>query len=207
MAVDIDCVLLAGGSSRRMGKPKLLLRLGNRTLFEHVLAAHLESSVRRICAVVPGWLKGFEEVIEGRASGRVGFAPLSRECEMSQSLKTGWKFVMQSWQPDAVMISLADKPLVTPELIEQVIRGFAESGHSICVPVFDGQRGHPVILTPGLEGEVYALEGDRGAGSIIEAHRGSVCEVPVDSDGILADIDTYDDFDDLRRRLNTEGTE
>jgi molybdenum cofactor cytidylyltransferase len=187
-----------------MGEAKMLLPLAGTTLFEHVLANHLGSSLRRVCAVVPGWLDGFMDVLERRKGDRVGFAVLSRECEMSQSLKAGWRFVMEAWRPDAVMISLADKPLVTSGLIDSVIEGFVRSGSAICVPAFHGRRGHPVILKSGLEAEVYGLKGDCGARTIVEAHLDGVCEVPVDSDGILVDVDTYDDFNGLKRRLGID---
>ena len=80
-------MLLAAGSSVRMGKPKLLLEIEGATLFEHVLGVHLESSIRNICAVVPGWLEGFGPVVERNRGERVDFVSLPGECEMSRSLK------------------------------------------------------------------------------------------------------------------------
>ena len=124
---------------------------------------------------------------------------------MSESLKTGYKHVAEKWRPDAVMVSLADKPLVTREVIDEVIGGYTASGCKICVPVFDGRWGHPVILSAELESEIYRLEGDHGARRVIEDHRNEVAEVSVQSDVILVDVDTYDDLGELRRRLNQIG--
>ncbi|MGD9140536.1 MAG: nucleotidyltransferase family protein [bacterium] len=201
----IDCALLAGGSSRRMGEPKLLLNLGGRTLFEHVLAVHLASRVRRVCAVVPGWLDGFGEIVRMRTSGRAHFAVLDRECEMSESLKTGWRRIMQAGKPDAVMISLADMPFVTPGVIDSVLDCFAGSDCEICVPVYGGRRGHPVVLSVDLEEEVLGLEGDCGARAVVRGAGRRVAEVQVDTDGVLVDIDTCEDFEEARRRMDQVG--
>ncbi len=174
-------------------------------MFEHALAAHLASAVRGVCAVVPGWLEGFAAVMERMRSDRVDFVVLEKECEMSRSLKDGWKHIMEKRRPDAVMISLADKPLVTSEVIDLLMERFAAGGCGICVPVFEGKRGHPVILSADFGDEILALEGDRGAKSIVEAHGECVVEVAVDSDGVLVDVDTRKDLDEVRRRQDGLG--
>jgi len=203
--VNIDCLLLAGGASKRMGEPKMLLGLGSGTLFEHVLSNYLASSVRHITAVVPGWLEGFESLRERCGSDRVDFVALARECEMSRSLKAGWKHAVETWRPDALMVALADKPLVAPGVIDSVIGGYVASGSKICVPVHGGAWGHPVILDIEFGSEIDDLGGDCGAKDIMEAHRDDVAEVAVDTDAILIDVDTLEDFDALRRRLNQGG--
>lgn len=201
----VDCLLLAGGSSERMGEPKLLLKLGGSTLFEHVLAVHLASRLRRVCAVVPGWLDGFGDIVRRLKGERAQFAVLDRECEMSESLKTGWRRVMQMGEPDAVMISLADMPLVTSEVIDSVLGRFADSDCEICVPVFGRRRGHPVVLSAALEKQVLALEGDCGARALVRDSERRVAEVAVDTDGVLVDVDTYGDLEEVRRRIGQVG--
>ena len=203
--MQMDCLLLAGGSSSRMGEPKLLLEVGGRTLFEHVLRAHLESSLRNICAVVPGWLDGFGGVMERMLGSRVDFVSLAGEGDMSTSLREGWRHATAAWGPDALMISLADKPLVTPGLIDELIGVYAASGSRICVPVFEGERGHPVILSAEFEKDICGLRGDRGARDIIEGHGEDVVEVQVDSDAVLLDVDTPGDLLELKRRLDQVG--
>lgn len=199
--MNIDCLLLAGGSSQRMGEPKMLIPLDGGNLFDHVLAEHLRSSLRRVCAVIPGWLDGFGPCVERWAGGRVEFVILERECDMSDSLKAGWSHIAHKRRPDGVMISLADKPLVTSDIIDSMIEAYVRSGCQICVPVFGNDWGHPVIVSTDLEREVYELRGDCGARSIIEARQESVCEVPVHSDAILVDVDTHEDLEELKKRL------
>jgi len=206
----VDCILLGAGASERLGRPKLLLALGERTVFEVVLASHLASSVRGVCAVVPGWLAGFREITrELEAAGRGGASlkllEMDCPCPMSQSLKAGWQWVAETWRPDGIMISLADKPLVTAGTIGRVAAAFSRGGRDIVAPVYGGRRGHPVVISARLGPEVMALEGDRGAAEILAADPDRVEEVAVATDGILIDMDTAEDVLAIRKRLGVNG--
>jgi molybdenum cofactor cytidylyltransferase len=204
-AKAIDCILLAAGASVRMGEPKLMLPLGEKTIFEVVLASHLASSLGGICVVVPGWLPGFREVAQRHATARLNLLELSEPGPMSESLKAGWQWVERAWKPDGVMISLADKPLVAAKTIDLLIERFTRGDHEICVPVYAGAWGHPVVLSSRLGPEIMALEGDRGAIDILTADRARVDEVEVDNDGVVIDVDTAEDVDELRTRLGLNG--
>ena len=194
-------MLLAAGASVRMGQPKLMLPLGEKTIFEVVLASHLASSLRGVCAVVPGWLTGFRVAAQKHAGERLGLVELDEPGPLSRSIKAGWQWVERTWRPDGVMISLADKPLMTTRTIEQVIECYARGTHEICVPVYAGQWGHPVVVSLRLGSEIMALEGDRGAMEVLKADPSRVREVEVESDGIIFDIDTAEDVEELRTRL------
>ena len=204
-AKAVDCVLLAAGASVRMGEPKLMLPLGERTIFEVVLASHLASSLRGICAVVPGWLPGFREMAERHKSGRLKLVELDEPGPMSGSLKAGWQCVERAWKPDGIMISLADKPLVAAKTIDQLIARYVGGKREICVPVYAGKWGHPVVLSSRLGAEIMALQGDRGAIDVLTADRARVDELEVESDGIIIDVDTAEDVGELRTRLGLNG--
>ena len=210
----IGCILLAAGASSRMGEPKLLKTVrgmtggmtggmaGGKTIFEVTLGRHLESSLLRVVAVVPGWIAGFGPVMERCSSDRVSFVVMDEPCQMSESLKAGWEHLSAQGRPDGIMISLADQPLVSAGTIDKLIRSFADSGEPICVPVFEGRRGRPVVIAPGLGDEVLALEGDEGARSLLARHRGEIAEVSVSSDEVHLDFDRPGDLEKLAARLN-----
>jgi molybdenum cofactor cytidylyltransferase len=208
----VGCILLAAGSSSRMGEPKLLMvpevseasKAHGRTVFEITLGRHLESSLERIAAVVPRWLAGFGPVMERCASGRVSFVAIDRPCRMSDSLKSGWKHICAGGGLDGIMISLADQPLVTAGTIDGLIRAYQDSGEPICAPVHGGRRGRPVILAPGLGDEVLSLEGDEGARSILARHGEEIAEVALSSDEVHMDFDGPGDLEKLAARLNIE---
>lgn len=201
----IDCVLLGAGASTRMGEPKLLVSLGEKTVFETALANHLASSIRLVCAVVAGWLPGFAPIVRKNRDERVRFLGMMEPCPMSQSLKSGWSWVESNWKPDAVMISLGDKPLVTSETIDLLIGSYISGGRGILVPTYHGTWGHPVIVSSSLGEEIMHLDGDRGALEVLTAHRDLICEVPVDSDEVVFDVDSSEDIVLLKKRLGLNG--
>jgi molybdenum cofactor cytidylyltransferase len=100
------------------------------------------------------------------------------------------------------MISLADKPLVTAQTIDMLIDSYRAASRPICVPTFEGKRGHPVIFSTGLGEEIMKLEGDRGAREVLRSRRYEVHEVTVDSDEVVLDFDCPEDMDMLISRLS-----
>jgi molybdenum cofactor cytidylyltransferase len=201
---DVACVLLAAGMSERMGNAKLLMRVGARTVFEIALANHMDSSVSSICAVVAGWIAGFKDIVTRYSGGSVEFIEMEHPCPMSASLKAGWSHLQTRLSPDAVMISLADKPLVSARTIDKLIAAYGRSDMPICVPAYRGRWGHPVIISSGLHSEIMDLDGDQGARQVLRRHRDEVEEVVVGTDEVLVDVDRVEDLDTLRSRLEKD---
>ena len=201
----VACILLAAGSSQRMGNPKLLESLGEKTVFETALANHLASRIPVVCAVVPGWIEGF--AVLGRALGgdRVRFVEIAEPCSMAESLKAGWRCLKAEYKPDAVMISLADKPLVTARLIDLMLESYENSTMPICVPVHGGVRGHPVVIGRGLQDEVMGASGDMGARTVLAGHPDEIEEIDVGTDAVLVDVDSIEDLTLVRSRLESNG--
>lgn len=199
---DVACVLLAAGLSTRMGRPKLLVRMGEKTVFEVALLNHVASSLSSICAVVAGWTAEFGPISDRYADDRVTFIQMPRPCRMSDSLKAGWKASQESVRPDAVMISLADQPLVTPSIIDRLVAAYRDSGSTICVPAYGNRWGHPVIIDSRLGDEIMQVEGDRGAREVLSRHRDLVKEIPFDTDAVIVDVDTDEDLGRIRSRSN-----
>jgi molybdenum cofactor cytidylyltransferase len=198
-------IILAAGAGRRMGGNKLLIDLGGRTVFETTLANHLESRLAGIYAVIPGWIESFAEVVERCSDKRTIFVTMAAPCEMSASLKAGWRRVLDDTDAGGVMISLGDQPLIGPQTLDMLIDVYRSSGKAICVPVHAGRRGHPVILPRGLDEEIMELTGDRGAREIIEGRRDQTLEIDVAGEEVLLDIDRVDDLEIMKARLDNGG--
>lgn len=203
--LDLACILLGAGSSVRMGQPKLLKRVGGKTIFEIALAHHLASSVPFVCAVVAGWLGGFKRLRRACDDRRVRFVEIAGPCPMADSLKAGWRCIRSDRNPDAIMISLADQPLVTADLINLLIQSYEASPMPICIPAYEGVQGHPVIISCEFESEILATTGDIGARGLLAAHRDEIEEVRVDTDAVLLDIDSIEDLAAVEARLVSDG--
>jgi molybdenum cofactor cytidylyltransferase len=202
---SIHAVLLAAGAGRRMGGDKLLMKIGGRTVFEIALANHLGSTLSGVCAVVPGWIDGFAEVVERNAGDRITFVTMSAPCEMSASIKAGWRRVVDTTDAGSVMISLADQPLIGSGTLNILIDACRSSAKPVCIPTHRGRRGHPVIIARRLDKDIMELTGDRGARVIIESRPELVLEVEIAGDEVLLDLDRIEDLEVVKARLTARG--
>ncbi|MEV1205132.1 nucleotidyltransferase family protein, partial [Microbispora rosea] len=99
----------------------------------------------------------------------------------------------------AVVIALADQPLVRPEAVRRLIAAF-EAGARVAVAAYGGAPRNPVLVAREHLAEVAALaEGDVGARSFLRAHPELLTAVPCDDAGDPADVDTPADLRRLRK--------
>ena len=97
--------------------------------------------------------------------------------------------------PDAngYLIALGDMPMIDHRTIKALADTFSKhKGMCIAAPFFEGRRGHPVLFGRIFREALMALEGDRGAASILERHEDCLLRVNVPDCGILKDFDTRD---------------
>lgn len=186
----ISAILLGAGESKRMGKDKLSLPWGKKTIFEQCLQTLQRSKVKEVIVVLNRRNKGLVPVLSG-AGGKVVINPDSKK-GMSLSIRRG----LQSVSPKSrgVLIALGDQPLLKTQTINALIEVFEKGESEIIAPSFKGRRGHPVIFHRKHVKELLKLRGDAGAKSMIERHPEKVCIVPVKSPGVIRDIDTWEDY-------------
>ena len=92
------------------------------------------------------------------------------------------------------MVLPADLPLIRPQTLLDIAQ--APMHTDILVPVFQGQRGHPVRFSRACQADLSLLRGTKGAAALLA--RGSVVEWPVDDPGCTTDIDTLEDLQRAR---------
>ena len=176
---------------------KLLLPWGDKPVLEVVVNALVGAPLHEVVVVVGHEAETVAAVLEPypvRVVTNDDFA-----AGMSASLRAGVEAVDAA--ADGYLFALGDMPGVTAGLVDLLCRRFNEAGESaILLPVNEGRRGHPVIFASRYRPELLALAGDRGARSVVERHPGCVVEVPVSAAGILADVDTPEEYRKLRER-------
>jgi len=183
-------IILAAGKSSRMGKMKLLLDVHGKPMLGHVVESALHSALDEVIVVLGYEHERILESIDFKGA-TVVFNPDFHKGQ-STSLKAGIAAVGESC--DAALFLLGDLPLVGPEVIDAVLQKHKATRASIVVPVFGGKRGNPVLLARSLFPMVLALEGDIGAREILTAHEDLIETVDVEHDGILFDVDTWEDY-------------
>jgi len=190
-----SAIILAAGTSTRMGTAKQLLRLDDRPLLQHVLDNVRASEVEEIVLVLGSSAESIQREID--AHNVCVVLNESYQQGMGTSLKAGLAAVGPEAQ--AALIVLADQPFVRPATLDKLIAEHRSSGAQIAIPTYRGFRGNPVLLDRSVFPEVMALGGDIGCRAIFGDHPRGIVKVPVDDVGILLDIDRREDFEALRR--------
>ena len=188
--MTVGVLLLAAGSSRRFGSDKRFAQLPDgRTLLNATLENFLQSGLPlRVClgaddSALATTLdkRGIEVVVCQRSAEGMG-ATLA---EASGGL--------EDWS--AVLVALADMPLIRPGTISRIATVAAPK--QIVVPSFEGQQGHPVAFGSHFFNLLTQCKGDRGARWVIDGHPQAVSELAIDDPGILRDVDTPDAMREL----------
>jgi molybdenum cofactor cytidylyltransferase len=185
---NVTAIVLAAGQSNRMGNEnKLLMKIDDCPMIEHVVKTLGEPCVNKIIIVT-----GFEaEKIKSTLNSYdIKFVDNPDfEQGLSTSLISGLRSVDK--MTDAVIICLGDMPMVTSTDIKQLINEFnPEVGREICVPIYQGKRGNPILWSRRFINEMLQLEGDVGAKHLLFKYDDIVHEVPIQDSGILLDFDT-----------------
>lgn len=196
---SIAALVLAAGSSKRFGSDnKLLTRSAGKPLLGSVLNSLEQSMLQDIllvtghdadavCRLCDEHQRHSEKTITRLHNARhdSGMAS-SLICGISECSDRG---------VDAVLVCLADMPLIDAELIDVLVSAWRnQPGKSLYIPVFSGQRGNPVIIDASLFDSVLRLEGDVGARVLARQFPDSVQEVRCDSHAVLLDVDTPEDL-------------
>jgi molybdenum cofactor cytidylyltransferase len=196
-APRIAGLVLAAGRSTRMGANKLLADLGGQPLLARTVDQLLASQAGPVTVVLGHEAAAVRAALAGRAVTFVEAADYA--AGLSASLKAGVAALPPG--SDGFLVCLGDMPAVTPAVINRLIAAFNPvEGRRICVPTHDGRRGNPVLWDAAFADEIAGLTGDAGARSLIQAHAEALCEVPVDTPGVLLDVDTPEALAALRGR-------
>jgi molybdenum cofactor cytidylyltransferase len=196
----VGALILAAGSSRRMGgENKLLADVGGKPMVSHIAAAVAGADVAGVTVVT-----GHQDDLVKAALGDVDMvADYVHNPDYADGLSTSLRAGVAALSDDidGVVICLGDMPLVTAADINKLIHAFDPvEGRAICVPVSGRKRGNPVLWAKFFLAEMAAISGDVGARHLLEQHADQVFEVPVSGEGVLMDIDTPERLAELRAR-------
>jgi molybdenum cofactor cytidylyltransferase len=113
---------------------------------------------------------------------------------MSTSLQTG--IAEMGKETQAVLIFLADMPFVRVETIHAMANAFwkSQKTNTIVLPMYEGKRGHPVLLPRCYFEEIQKLQGDKGAREILQKHHEKICFIQSKTPEVLLDIDTKEEW-------------
>ncbi len=185
-AATVGIVILAAGSSRRLGRSKQLLRLHGRPLLQHVLDAAAEVAGAETVLVLGHEATRIEDAVTLPPHARIVRNP-DHASGQASSLRAG----IGALPPGVVraVVLLSDQPHVTAGTIGAVAAG---PGAITRARYRGGVEGHPVAFDRAVWPELLAIDGDRGARDVIARDPDRVGYVDVDAPA-PADVDTADD--------------
>jgi molybdenum cofactor cytidylyltransferase len=186
----IEGLLLAAGESRRMGYPKPLLEAGGVTFLAKSAGAMLEVA-ERLIVVVGAYRDRIGAAVPHDQRIVTAYNPDFARGQLS-SLKIGLTQVSQ--EARAVMVHLADHPLVSPATFHAVVTEYGRSGRPIVIACYKGQRGHPVLFDRSIFSELMEAPEDQGARAVVNRERSRVGYVEVEDAGTVLDLDTPGDL-------------
>ncbi len=189
-APRIGGVVLAAGLSRRMGSNKLATELNGKPLVRHAVEAALAGGLDPVVVVTGHQPEAMAQALTGLDIVLVHNEDYASG--LAASLRRGIKAVPAECA--GAMVLLGDMPAITPDLIGRAIAAFDPKSRPICVAMAQGAQGHPVLWGRQFFPEIMALQGDAGARALLARHAAQICEIAVDSDAPLTDIDTPADL-------------
>ncbi|HXM72046.1 MAG TPA: nucleotidyltransferase family protein [Candidatus Dormibacteraeota bacterium] len=189
-------LVLAAGSSHRMGSPKQLLPMaGGKPLLELVVGQANQSKVDQVTVVLGAAAEEIRSRVDlGRATVLVNPDHASG---MASSLRAG--LASLGADVDRVVVILGDQPDVDATRLNQLLDLQETSGLPAAALSFSGLLHPPVVLERGLWGDLMALEGDVGCRAVIRAKPELVAKLQVAGDRKHPiDVDTPEDYERFR---------
>ena len=190
----ITGILLAAGAAKRFGGGKLKQVLPNGLAICVASARNLAAAVDQVIAVVRPGDEATRTLLAAEPNIQIVVCERAEE-GMGHSLAAA---VAASPSDSHWIVALGDMPFVKPTTILAVVDQI-EQGAAFAMPVYQRQRGHPVGIHSRFRADLHALEGDAGARAIIADHQSDVQLVETDDSGVLVDVDTVADYQNLTR--------
>jgi molybdenum cofactor cytidylyltransferase len=196
--LKVAAVVLAAGKSQRMGRNKLLLKLGGITALDRVLFSIKASRVDDVFVVLGHRPEDLIPIVDAHTAEAV-FNP-----DYEEGMTTSFKAGLNRASVDAAFLCLGDQAVLDPALMDRMIDAMEAHPEALIVsPVHEGRRGHPVLFRDTLFPEIMSLGRGDTMKDIVDGHGNHHIKVEGDVWCTL-DMDTPEDYEMIRERLAAE---
>ena len=189
----VAAVVLAAGTSSRMGSNKLLLPWGEVTVLERTLANVAASGVTETGIVV-----GYEQERIEPLARRYGTLILNESYAKGMLSSVQAAVAQLPDTIDAALIVLGDQPLVAPAVIDDLLAAYASGPQGLVAPTHRGRRGNPVLIDRRYFDELLALPTEAAPRALLHNHPEDLRLMETGSEAIIHDLDRPEDYERLR---------
>lgn len=193
----IAVIILAAGSSSRMGSPKQLLKWGDKTLITHVIETVLQLKIENISVVlganyelISEHIKGYPITILNNQNWKLG---------LGKSIAYATQCLMESNKNiDGVLFVLADQPFVNATYLNEILNSFNANKNAIIATSYNNNIGVPVLFDKKYFNALINLKDDNGAKHILKHHESYVKALIPPNKNV--DLDTKEDYNTFFRQ-------
>lgn len=187
-------IILAAGTSSRMGGPKQLLEVNGICMLDHAIQAALNAGMSVPIVVLGANAKQIKS-----QSILLNQCKVALNKKFDQGLSTSLIRGVHSSPSEstAYIFILADQPLVVGALVLEMINEFRKVRADILYPEYRGQRGNPVIITSRLRNQLLLSKGDSGAKFLFSDSTLKIVAYPVHTDAVITDVDTPEEYQNI----------
>ena len=198
---SISAIVVAGGLSTRMGALKQLLPYGSHTVIEQIVSVLLQCSLDEVVVVT-----GHErQAIEAKLAAwpvRPVFNTNYREGEMLSSIQCGLDALDTECR--AALLVLGDQPQLEIDVVRRLIDAYQAAVGRLIIPSFQMRRGHPIVIDRVYWPEILNLDSEKSLRDVTNPHAEEIHYVVVETDSVLRDIDTPEEYRQELKQLATK---
>ncbi len=198
----IAAIVLAAGTSDRMGKPKAALAFRGTTFLGAILdATRALGLAKRVVVVGPDAnnLLGINELSDvdvirnnDLTTGPIGSIRLAIRELLNHPV-------------EGLLVWHVDRPHISLATIQALLDRFRAGDAAIVIPTYEGRRGHPVIFSRAVFDELLRAPDREGARRVVRADPARVAEVAVGDRAVLEDINSPEAYRELLRQSDSPG--
>lgn len=196
---SVAAVIVAAGSSERLGRPKQLVMLDGETLLGRAIRFAQEAGAAPVLVV----LGAHREEIEAQVDFAKSEIIVNQKWQegIASSICAGISAVEeQNLMVSGVLLMVCDQPCVTTKHLGRMLDAFSKDATSAVASVYLSMRGIPAVFPREAFEELLALRGDKGARGLLADPRRKVTEIALG--GGEFDIDEPRDLDRMKGPLN-----
>lgn len=193
----IAILILAAGSSSRMGSPKQLLKWGNTTLLNDSITQAANSISDSVFVVLGANYSKVKDSIKNKS---VTILINNKwELGLGNSIAYGLNAI-QKHNFDGVLLMLADQPQVDTVFLNKLISAFEKGDKSVIATTYKNEGGVPAIFDKSYFNQLASLKGDKGAKLVINK---SLADTTLITPSIpITDIDTDEMYEKAKTMLS-----